>query len=56
VVTTYSKVVQGYTIGLIPAAHNVLDDMEQYFVEVDSVNRSHKVPATDSLEHSSLRP
>lgn len=56
VVTTYSKVVQRYTIGLIPAAHNVLDGHGRYyFVEVDSVNRSQKVPGKDSLEHSSLR-
>jgi membrane protein required for colicin V production len=39
VLTTYSKVVQGYTIGLIPAARNVLDDMEEYFVGLDSTGK-----------------
>jgi hypothetical protein len=50
VVTAYSSVVQGYTIGLIPAGRNVLDDMEKYFIEVDSLNRIRRDSITDSIK------
>jgi membrane protein required for colicin V production len=44
----YSSIVQGYTIGLVPAARNVMDDMDQYFVALDSVNQVQEV--ADSTE------
>lgn len=46
--TTYSKVVQGYSIGLIPQARNVLDDMEHYFVQLDSAQRDSFPTPADS--------
>ena len=33
----YTKVVQGYSIGLIPQAQNVFNEMDEYFVGLDSV-------------------
>ena len=45
----YSHAVQGYTIGLIPAARNVMDDMERYFVSVDSVHDEQNGLPSDSL-------
>jgi membrane protein required for colicin V production len=48
VATGYSKIVQGYTIGLIPQASNVLRDMEHYFVSLDSTRKSHGGPEADS--------
>ena len=35
-VVPFSKVVQDYTVGLIPAASNVLKDVDTYFLELDS--------------------
>ncbi len=52
VLNTYCSVVQGYSIGLLPAAHNVFDDMENYFVELDSVRNAKKGLPTDSTEVS----
>lgn len=54
VLTGYSKAVQEYSIGLIPAARNVLDDMEHYFVKLDSTQRDSSGkqlsdPSPDSL-------
>lgn len=54
VLTGYSKAVQEYSIGLIPSARNVLDDMEHYFVKLDSTQRDSLSKAspehpTDSL-------
>lgn len=48
---TYCKTVQGYTIGLIPAASNVFKDVEEYFVDLDSV-RTRQLPP-DSLSSDS---
>jgi membrane protein required for colicin V production len=45
----YSHGVQAYSIGLIPAAHNVMEDMERYFVSVDSVHRKQNGAPADSL-------
>lgn len=45
-VTGYCKVVQGYSIGLLPKARNVFDDMEHYFVDLDSTRKAN---AADSL-------
>jgi membrane protein required for colicin V production len=50
----YSHAVQGYTIGMIPAARNVMDDMERYFVSVDSVHDAQKGAPRDSAETSSI--
>ncbi len=36
----YCKAVQGYTIGLIPAASNVFHDVEEYFVDLDSTRNA----------------
>jgi membrane protein required for colicin V production len=52
-VTTYCKVVQGYSVGLLPQARNVFDDMENYFVELDSTRKSQEI---DSLSTSEIRP
>ncbi len=51
----YSHAVQGYTIGLIPAAHNVLEDMERYFVSVDSVHKEHEGLEADSTHSPSTQ-
>lgn len=48
VLNTYCSVVQGYSIGLLPAARNVFDDMEHYFVELDSVRKAEKGMPSDS--------
>ena len=46
----YCKGVQGYTIGLIPAATNVFDDVENYFVGLDSTRNARQgAPVEDSL-------
>lgn len=45
----YSKAMQGYTVGLIPQARNVLDDMEHYFVSVDSTHQGQQGLPADSL-------
>lgn len=50
VLNTYCSVVQGYSIGLLPAAHNVFDDMEHYFVELDSVRNAEKGLPADSTD------
>ncbi len=42
VLSTFSTTVQDYTIGLVPAATNVLDDVETYFVGLDSTRRAEK--------------
>jgi membrane protein required for colicin V production len=47
----YSHGVQGYTIGLIPAARNVMEDMERYFVSVDSVQRQQHELQGDTTTH-----
>jgi len=36
---TFSVKTQDYTIGLVPAATNVLDDVGEYFIELDSTRR-----------------
>lgn len=36
----YCTTVQQYSIGLIPAASNVFDDVETYFVDLDSTRRA----------------
>jgi membrane protein required for colicin V production len=51
ILKSYSHAVQGYTIGLVPAARNVLDDMEHYFVSVDSVHQEQERLDGDSLPH-----
>ncbi len=51
----YSHGVQAYSIGLIPAAHNVMEDMERYFVSVDSVHREQKGAPADSLGRPSAQ-
>jgi membrane protein required for colicin V production len=51
----YSHAVQGYTIGMIPAAHNVMEDMERYFVSVDSVHQEHEGEHADSLTSPSAQ-
>lgn len=48
----YSSAVQGYTIGLIPSARNVMDDMERYFVSVDSINKEHQGAVEDSTANT----
>lgn len=42
--TVYCQTVQGYTIGLLPAANNVFKDMEEYFVELDSTRQMRRAP------------
>ena len=56
VLKAYSHGVQGYTLGLIPAARNVMDDMEHYFVSIDSVKQKQQLQG-DSTHHipSALR-
>jgi membrane protein required for colicin V production len=48
VLSTYCSVVQGYSVGLLPQARNVFDDMEHYFVQLDSVRQANKGMAADS--------
>lgn len=51
IVTGYCKVVTEYSIGLLPKARNVFDEMETYFVELDSTRRAGvDSVAVDSLE------
>ncbi len=54
ILNKYCKVVQGYTIGLIPAATNVFNDVENYFVDLDSVRSTREgtpYPGSDSLSN-----
>lgn len=44
ILNNYCKAVQGYTIGLIPAASNVFKDVENYFVDLDSVRSTRQAP------------
>ena len=46
----YCKAVQGYTIGLIPAASNVFKDVEEYFVEMDSTRARQGQPTPEDVE------
>jgi membrane protein required for colicin V production len=50
IVTSYCRVVQGYSIGLLPKARNVFDDMEHYFVELDSTRKSNDSTSTEATE------
>jgi membrane protein required for colicin V production len=49
IVTAYCSAVQGYSIGLLPKARNVFEDVDQYFVSLDSTHRAQDSLATDSL-------
>jgi len=40
VVTSYCKGVQSYSIGLLPKARNVFEDMEVYFDDLDSTRKA----------------
>lgn len=40
ILNTYCKGVQNYTIGLVPAASNVFNDVEDYFVGLDSTRNA----------------
>jgi membrane protein required for colicin V production len=49
IVTGYCSVVQGYSIGLLPKARNVFEDVDSYFVSLDSTRRAQDSLATDSV-------
>lgn len=51
----YCKGVQGYTVGLIPAARNVFKDVETYFVSLDSI-RDEQQDLPDSTQTGMLAP
>lgn len=51
--SAYCKGVQGYTVGAIPAARNVLEDVESYFVSLDSIRGVQRTPS-DSLGSAGL--
>ncbi len=49
ILSKYCKVVQGYSIGLIPRVSNVFKDVEHYFVGLDSVRSTREgIPAQES--------
>jgi membrane protein required for colicin V production len=49
IVTAYCSAVQGYSIGLLPKARNVFEDVDSYFVSLDSTRHAQDSLATDSL-------
>lgn len=52
ILDTYTKTVQGYSIGLIPQAQNVFQEMDNYFVGLDSVRKANREMAPESGEES----
>ena len=48
-VTGYCSAVQGYSIGLLPKARNVFEDVDHYFVSLDSTRQANDSLSTDSL-------
>jgi len=48
----YCKAVQGYTIGLVPAASNVFSDVEEYFVGLDSTRNVRKGDSIPDVNES----
>ncbi len=56
ILSKYCKVVQGYSIGLIPQVSNVFKDVEHYFVDLDSVRSAREgvpYPESDSIRAGS---